>query len=84
MEQPIFTAIRAGWSARSPQGWAVHGSTKEEAERLYFEAVERRAEIMSRTDPKSIDDAKALSYNREYEPAPDSEARSNPFGARRR
>jgi hypothetical protein len=55
METPIFTAIKSGWSARSPKGWAVQAATREEAERLFFEAVERNNRIMARTDNKPVD-----------------------------
>lgn len=40
--------IKAGWAARG-DGWAVHGVTREEAERKYREAVARHEAIAART-----------------------------------
>lgn len=47
MEPLDLSPIKGGWAAYG-QGWAVHGYTKEEAVRLYQEAVERHREIDAR------------------------------------
>ncbi len=39
--------IKGGWAALG-DGWAVHGKTKEEAVRLFHEAMERHREIDAR------------------------------------
>lgn len=39
--------IKNGWAVLGA-GWAVHGQTKEEAVRLYHEAIERHKEIEAR------------------------------------
>jgi hypothetical protein len=49
MEQAIFRPTAAGWIAYG-DGWAVQGSTREEADRLFKEAVERHEEILARPD----------------------------------
>lgn len=39
--------IKNGWAVLGI-GWAVHGETKEEAVRLYYEAIERHKKIDAR------------------------------------
>lgn len=39
--------IKNGWAVLGT-GWAVHGATKEEAIKLYYEAIERHKEIDAR------------------------------------
>ncbi len=46
--QPLdLRPIRGGWAALG-DGWAVHGESKEEAVRLYHEAIERHKKIDAR------------------------------------
>lgn len=40
--------IKNGWAALSV-GWAVHGETREEAIKLYHEAIEKHEEIDARS-----------------------------------
>lgn len=53
METAIFKQTASGWMAYG-QGWAVHGSTREEAARLFKEAVERHLEILRRPEAAAI------------------------------
>ncbi len=43
-EHPRLTEIKGGWAAHG-DGWAVHGATKDEAQRLFTEAQKRHQEI---------------------------------------
>lgn len=46
--QPLdLKPVKGGWAAFG-DGWAVHGKSKEEAVRLYHEAVERHREMNAR------------------------------------
>lgn len=42
-----MSPVKGGWAAYG-DGWAVHGESKEEALRLYHEAVERHREMDAR------------------------------------
>ena len=44
--QPILIPIVNGWSAHG-DGWAVHGRTQEEAVKNFYEAEQRRREILA-------------------------------------
>jgi hypothetical protein len=50
--------IKGGWAALG-DGWAVHGKTKEEAVRLYHEAIERHKEIDARPVEMATEEAEA-------------------------
>ena len=49
MENLRLTKIKAGWAAHG-DGWAVHGSTREDAISAYRAAVEQLQEILRRED----------------------------------
>lgn len=49
METPRLKQIKTGWAAVG-NGWAVHGATKEEAERLFTEAEHKHKLILERRD----------------------------------
>ena len=44
MIEPKLTQVTGGWAAHG-DGWAVHGQTRDEALRLFGEALKRHAEI---------------------------------------
>ena len=46
-KEPTLAPIKNGWAALG-NGWAVHGSTREEALENYHKAEERHREIDSR------------------------------------
>lgn len=48
-ESPDLKPVKGGWAAFGI-GWAVHGQTKEEAVRLYHEAIDRHDEIDARAN----------------------------------
>jgi hypothetical protein len=45
--EPTLTPIKNGWAAHA-EGWAVHGTTQEEALQNYYEAKARHREIDQR------------------------------------
>lgn len=50
--QPLrLEQVRNGWAAFG-RGWAVHGRTREEATRLFYETVAKHKEIDSRPLPE--------------------------------
>ena len=52
MEQPRIEQIKNGWAALG-NGWAVFGTTKEEALAKFREAEERHKLIAARAEPVS-------------------------------